>query len=79
MLLIYLSVGIASASWIFLLATIIWLILIRLSVGDEERYCMEKYKDIYREYMNRTPRWIGQPTVGRWIEEGVDIYHNCHN
>ena len=61
MLLIYFSVGIASASWIFLLATIIWLILIKLSVGDEERYCMEKYKDVYREYVNRTPRWVGIP------------------
>ena len=61
MLLIYLSVGIASASWIFLLVSIVWLILIQLSVGDEEHYCLEKYGDVYLEYMKRTPRWIGIP------------------
>ena len=61
MLLTYLSVGIASASWIFLSAVIIWAVLIGLSVNDEERYCLEKYGETYREYMDRTPRWIGIP------------------
>jgi protein-S-isoprenylcysteine O-methyltransferase Ste14 len=63
--LIYLSVGIASASWIFLLAAIVWAVLVNLSATDEERYCLEKYGDAYREYMNRTPRWIGIPKSGR--------------
>jgi protein-S-isoprenylcysteine O-methyltransferase Ste14 len=27
----------------------------------EERTCLEKYGDTYREYMNRTHRWIGLP------------------
>jgi len=27
----------------------------------EERYCLEKYGDAYRAYMNKTPRWIGIP------------------
>jgi len=26
--------------------------------GSEERMCIEKYGDAYREYMERTPRWI---------------------
>jgi protein-S-isoprenylcysteine O-methyltransferase Ste14 len=60
-LLIYLSVGIASTSWIFLLAVIIWAILVNVSATDEERYCLEKYGEAYREYMNRAPRWIGIP------------------
>ena len=60
-LLIYLSVTIASASWIFLLASVIWLVLLWLTMGDEENYCSRKYGDTYREYMNRTPRWIGIP------------------
>jgi len=59
--LIYLSVGIASASWIFLLASFMWLILTRFAAIDEERYCSEKYGLAYREYINRTPRWIGIP------------------
>jgi len=60
-LLIYLSVGIASASWIFLLVVIIWAILVNVSATDEERYCLKKYGDVYREYMKRTPRWVGLP------------------
>ena len=60
-LLIYLSVGIASASWIFLLVSATWLVLIRFAAVDEERYCSEKYGLTYRDYMNRTPRWIGIP------------------
>jgi len=32
-----------------------------VSVNAEERFCLEKYGDAYREYMNRTPRWIGFP------------------
>ena len=61
LLLTYLSVGIASASWIFLLATIIWAVLVKFSATDEECYCLEKYGDAYRDYMERTPRWIGLP------------------
>jgi len=59
--LIYLSVGIASASWVFLLVAIMWAVLLNLYVTDEERYCLEAYGDTYREYMDRTPRWIGTP------------------
>jgi protein-S-isoprenylcysteine O-methyltransferase Ste14 len=64
MLLTYLSVGIASASWIFLLAVIIWVVLVNFSATDEEHYCLEKYGEAYRDYMNRTPRWIGLPKSG---------------
>ena len=27
----------------------------------EERGCLERFSDVYRDYMNRTPRWIGLP------------------
>jgi len=60
-LLIYMSVGIASASWVFLLMFIVQLVSISIAAVGEERYCLEKYGDAYREYMNRTPRWIGIP------------------
>ena len=62
-LLTYLSVGMASVSWIFLLAVIIWAVLVSFSAIDEERYCLEKYGEAYRDYMNRTPRWIGVPKI----------------
>ena len=61
LVLIYLGVGIASASLIFLLMTIIWGVLLNISVEDEERYCLEKYGEAYSKYMNKTPRWIGIP------------------
>lgn len=61
LILIYFSVSVASASWIFLLVTIMWAVLLSISVKDEERYCLEKYGEAYRDYMNRTPRWIGIP------------------
>ena len=56
-----LGVGIASASWLFLLLSIIFTILNSLRTIPEERFCLEKYGDAYREYMNKTPRWIGIP------------------
>ena len=59
--LIYLSVSIASASWVFMLITVLLAVEVSFSVADEERYCLEKYGDAYRGYMNRTPRWIGLP------------------
>ena len=61
LVLIYLSVGIASASWIFLVVVIMWGVLLNISVADEERYCLGKYGLAYREYMNGTPRWLGIP------------------
>jgi protein-S-isoprenylcysteine O-methyltransferase Ste14 len=63
--LIYFSVSIASASWIFLLVTIMLAVLLSISIKDEERYCLERYGLAYREYMNRTPRWLGIPKSGK--------------
>jgi len=63
--LLFTGVGIASASWVFLLLSIVYLILQPLFVIDEERFCLKHYGDAYREYMNRTPRWIGIPRSGK--------------
>lgn len=59
--LILMGVGIASASWVFLLFSIVYSIPSFVCAVSEERYCLEKYGDTYKEYMNRTPRWIGLP------------------
>ncbi|GAI49259.1 unnamed protein product, partial [marine sediment metagenome] len=64
MLFIYTGTSLASASWLFFLLTIATVVLIRQEMALEERYCLEKYGDAYREYMNRTPRWIGMPKSG---------------
>ena len=55
----HIGMSIATASWVFLLFSIVLMIL--PDAKAEERCCLEKYGDAYREYMNRTPRWIGIP------------------
>ncbi|MBC8389841.1 MAG: isoprenylcysteine carboxylmethyltransferase family protein [Actinobacteria bacterium] len=62
-LLALIGIGIATASWIILLAAIIFLILVNIVANSEEHYCKEKYGDIYKEYLNRTPKWIGIPKL----------------
>jgi len=57
----FLGAGIASASWLIILLVIIYGIFQHFLVLAEERFCLEKYGEAYREYMNRTPRWIGIP------------------
>jgi protein-S-isoprenylcysteine O-methyltransferase Ste14 len=64
LVIIYLSVSIASTSWVFLLLTALLLVQVSLSVIEEERYCLEKYGEAYREYMDKTPRWLGLPKSG---------------
>ena len=58
---IFVGVGIATASWIFLLLSVVYIVLPLLWVDVEERHCLKTYGDAYRKYMNRTPRWIGLP------------------
>ena len=58
---IFLGVGIATASWIFLWLSVIYMITPLLWVDAEERHCLKVYGDAYREYMKTTPRWIGTP------------------
>jgi len=57
--LMYIGIGIACASWVFLLCAVVWIISWHFGVPEEERILLDKYGDAYREYMNRTPRWIG--------------------
>ena len=64
-LVMFIGVGIASASWVFLLFTIVYTILSLVLAIPEERFCLEKYGDAYREYMERTPRWLGVPKAGK--------------
>jgi len=60
----FIGVSIASASWLFLLFSILVIVLMPPLVIPEEQDCIKKYGDAYREYMNKTPRWIGIPKSG---------------
>jgi protein-S-isoprenylcysteine O-methyltransferase Ste14 len=55
------GIGLAGASWVFLLCALVWIVAWHFGVIEEERILLEKYGDAYQEYMNRTPRWIGFP------------------
>ena len=59
--LIFIGIGIACASWLFLLLIAVFIILHNILIDAEERWCLEKYGDAYREYISRTPTWIGIP------------------
>jgi protein-S-isoprenylcysteine O-methyltransferase Ste14 len=60
-ILIFISIAVACISWIFLIIVVLSIGANYLAVISEERECLAKYGDEYREYMSRTPRWIGKP------------------
>jgi len=57
----FVGASIASASWILLLLSVVFIVLQTAEATAEERGCLERYGDEYQEYLNRTPRWIGMP------------------
>ena len=59
--LLYIGIGIATASWVILLCAILWIAVFHFVLPSEERFLLEKYGDSYREYMDKTPKWIGFP------------------
>ena len=59
------GISIACASWLFLLLSIISFFFANVRyAGMEERSLLEEYGNVYREYMDRTPKWIGMPKSG---------------
>ncbi|HJX23285.1 MAG TPA: isoprenylcysteine carboxylmethyltransferase family protein [Candidatus Bathyarchaeia archaeon] len=63
--LLLLGVSIISASWVFLLFPIIVGVGAAYFIKIEEAQCIGHYGNAYREYMDRTPRWIGMPRPGK--------------
>jgi protein-S-isoprenylcysteine O-methyltransferase Ste14 len=61
MVLMHIGVGIAGASWLYLLFTAAIWIMLNTVLPSEERYCLYRFGDEYQKYKNRTPRWIGIP------------------
>lgn len=59
--LVYTGMGISCASWVVLLCAFLWIVIWSILAPHEEMFLIEKYGDSYREYLNRTPRWIGFP------------------
>jgi protein-S-isoprenylcysteine O-methyltransferase Ste14 len=61
MIIILLGVGVASASWIFLMFTIIYTLIQNRQIHREEQDCLQLFRSDYKDYMDRTPMWIGIP------------------
>ncbi len=61
--LLFLGVSAMSASWVFLVLTIIAGVGFTRPylVKIEEAQCLGRFGVAYREYMNRIPGWIGLP------------------
>ncbi len=59
--LIFIGVGLASASIIFLMLTIIFIGLMSRQVRVEERECLSVFGTEYSNYMHSTRRWLGIP------------------
>jgi protein-S-isoprenylcysteine O-methyltransferase Ste14 len=61
MFVFFLGLGIVTASWVLLLLFVIFVVGCVAYANVEEQSLIKKYGDRYRDYMNRTPRWIGMP------------------
>ena len=57
-LIMWLGVGIATLNWIILLICCLQPFLTVWFLKSQERYCLEKYGERYREYLQKTPRYI---------------------
>jgi len=63
--LLYLGIGIICASWVIILCAILWIVFLHIVVPTEESFLIGQYGDAYRDYMKKTPRWIGIPKSGK--------------
>ena len=55
------GVGLTVVSWIIILLSLLLAIISYPTFLAQERSCLEMYGDAYRDYIKRTPRWIGIP------------------
>jgi protein-S-isoprenylcysteine O-methyltransferase Ste14 len=62
-ILILMGVSIAGASWVFLILSAIYSNLMAWQAQAEERTCLNCFGNVYRIYMNKTPRWAGIPRI----------------
>jgi protein-S-isoprenylcysteine O-methyltransferase Ste14 len=60
-LFVFVGISVASASWVFLLLSMGWMVFPISQVASEEQGCIESFGIEYQEYMKRTPKWLGIP------------------
>jgi len=59
--LIYFGIAIACISWLYILITILFIIIVNHSSTFEEAITLKHYGKPYKEYMEKTPKWIAIP------------------
>jgi protein-S-isoprenylcysteine O-methyltransferase Ste14 len=53
------GVGLATASWLYLLLALIEQIALGWIIRSEERWCLAQYGEPYRRYMQSVGRYLG--------------------
>jgi len=57
----FVGVSVASASWVLLLFSAIFVVMLPVSVRFEERHTIDRLGDAYQKYIDKAPRWVGIP------------------
>jgi protein-S-isoprenylcysteine O-methyltransferase Ste14 len=63
--LIYFGISFASISWIYLFITIFLIIIVNYVSSLEEEVTLGHYGKSYKDYLDKTPKWIGLPKSGK--------------
>jgi len=59
--LLYFGIAIACISWVYIVITVLFILITTYLSPFEEAITLGHYGKAYKEYMKRTPRWIGIP------------------
>jgi protein-S-isoprenylcysteine O-methyltransferase Ste14 len=59
--LLYFGIAIACIAWVYLLIIILFIVIINYMSPFEEAITLKHYGKAYKEYRERTPKWIGIP------------------
>ena len=59
--LVYAGIAIACISWAYMVLTILFILMVNYLSPFEEAITLGHYGKTYKEYMKRTPKWIGIP------------------
>ena len=63
-ILMSLGIGIATVSWIIIVAALALAILSYPTFNIQERSCIDMYGQSYKRYLDNTPRWLGVRKTG---------------
>ena len=59
--LIYFGIATACISWVYIVIIVLFILITAYLSPFEEAITLEHYGKAYKEYMERTPKWIGIP------------------